>query len=341
MSAVALVETTRALPDAQGTVENVHYGAIAVVDTSGRVRYSAGNPEQVSFTRSALKPFQALPFLRARGHEHFALTPPELALLCSSHSGEEHHVSGVARLLARIGCSESDLRCGAHVPLYYAAVGATPPADASWNQLHNNCSGKHSGFLAWCCLLHASRADYLDPGHPLQVAIRGCVGELTGTAEDAMPCGIDGCSAPNYALPLARLAHLYARLARDAHAARDGEALGVLFDAMTGHPDLVSGEGRTDLAYMRVGRGDWVTKAGADGVQAFGSRSAGLGVALKIWDGTPRALHAAFVSTLRQLGLLEGRDTALLAAWSDPLIRNHRGLVTGQVRANFRLERHN
>jgi L-asparaginase II len=340
MSECVLVETTRALSGHAGLVENRHYGSVAVVDCEGHLLYSVGDAHRVGFTRSALKPFQAVPLLRASGHVRLGLSTRELALLCASHSGEPKHVSGVAGVLARIGCTEHDLRCGSHVPLYYATLGETPPAQGHWTQLHNNCSGKHAGFLAWCCLAGVAREDYLDPAHTLQLAIRDCVAELTGATLADMPCGIDGCSAPNFAVPLAHLAHLYARLAQGEAEPQEGAVFGPLFEAMTSHPDLVSGEGRTDLAYMTVGAGDWVSKAGADGVQAFASRSAGLGIAVKVSDGTPRALHAAFVETLRQLRLLDGRATALLDPWSNPPIRNHRALVTGQVRAAFTLERH-
>jgi L-asparaginase II len=335
-----LVETTRAVPGADGWVENIHRGTIAVVDLEGALRYSVGDPYAVCFTRSALKPFQALPLLRRGGHTHWGLSGRELALICASHSGEERHLEIVAALLARIGCNEADLRCGAHVPLHFATQGNTPPVNAHWNQMHNNCSGKHTGFLAWCRHSGVRTEDYLELNHPLQVAIRDTVAELAGASPATLPCGIDGCSAPNYAVPLACLAQLYARLAQGENDARDGSWFGPLAHAMSQYPELVSGQGRTDLAYMTVGAGDWVTKAGADGVQAFGSRSARLGIAVKIADGTPRALHAAFVATLRQLGLLENRETTLLASWSDPEIRNHRGIVTGRVRATFNLERH-
>jgi L-asparaginase II len=140
-------------------------------------------------------------------------------------------------------------------------------------------------------------------------------------------------------MPLAGIAHLYARLAQGSADPEFGEAFGAIFTAMTGHPELVSGEARGDLAYMRTAPGDWISKAGADGVQVLGSRSAGLGLAVKVADGSARALQVAVVEALGQLGLLQGRSGELLAAWKNPAIRNHRGLQTGAVRPIFNLRR--
>jgi L-asparaginase II len=156
---------------------------------------------------------------------------------------------------------------------------------------------------------------------------------------ELMPTGIDGCSAPNYALPLSRLAHLYARLAQGERDARLGGALGMLFDAMTGRPDLVSGEARSDLRLMTAGRGDWVAKIGADAVQAIGVRSAGIGIAIKVADGASRALHTVTVSVLDQLGLLDAASRDELEVLRQPSIRNARGAVAGDIRPLFTLQR--
>jgi L-asparaginase II len=336
MRTVPLVETTRGLEPDRAATENVHQGAIAVVDRAGHLLYSAGDPYALCFTRSTLKPLQALPLLD-KGWRELGFGARELALLCASHSGEMAHLEIVERILERAGCSEADLGCGVHVPLHYAACGVDPPAAARWTQLHNNCSGKHSGFLAWCGLHGAPRTGYLTFNHPLQIAIRASVAEVAGLAPDAMQAGLDGCSAPNYAMPLASLAQVYARLARGSDDPEFGAAFGRIFEAMTGFPELVSGIGRSDLAYMRTAPGDWISKAGADGLQVLGSRRAGLGIAVKIADGNVRALQVAFVEVLRRLGLLEERSSDLLQPWLCPPIRNHRGVQTGTVRPVFDL----
>lgn len=345
MQAIPLAATTRGYPmsDEYGggnVVENVHAGSIAVVDVHGRLLFSAGDPHYPTFTRSALKPFQALPFLLSDGPARFGLSRDELTLLCASHSGEDKHLAGVSSILGKIGLDPAHLECGCAVPLFYEFTGQQAPADRQWTPLHHNCSGKHSGFLAWCRLHGAPTRGYVERSHPLQQAIRGTLAETVGIPADRMPTGLDGCSAPNYALPLSSLAHLYARLAQGNADPRLGGAMGMLYDAMTGRPDLVSGTARTDLAWMTAGGGDWVAKIGADAVQAIGVRSAGLGIAIKIADGNSRALHPAVHATLEQLGLLKGLDAERLAAiapYRQPAIRNARGTVAGDIRTLFTL----
>ena len=339
MHSVPLVATTRGYPSTGYTTENLHLGSVAVVDVDGKLLWSAGDPDFMTFTRSALKPFQALPFLLADGPARFGLTSAELALLCASHSGEPQHVNTVESILAKAGCDETELECGCHAPLYYDSVDLPVPPGARWRTVHHNCSGKHSGFLAWCRLHGMPSAGYVDPAHPLQQAIRATLADTVGLDAAAMPAGLDGCSAPNYALPLARLAHLYARLGQGAADPLLGAPLGDLFDAMTGHPHLVSGEARCDLAYMQAGGGDWVSKVGADAVQTIGIRSAGLGIAIKIADGATRSLQAATFSVLDQLGLLDARRRAMLDPYREPELKNVRGNVVGHIRPVFTLRR--
>ncbi|RJF97619.1 asparaginase [Noviherbaspirillum saxi] len=336
MMLAPLVEVIRG-----GQLESVHYGAVAVVDTRGKLLYHAGDPDFLTFTRSTIKPFQALPFLRAGGHEKFGFDSREIALLCASHSGEPMHTHTVQGMLAKAGCDEHHLRCGCHVPMHYSVQDKAPPAGATFTQLHNNCSGKHAGFLAYCVQHGEPLDNYVDPGHPLQQAVRDSVAQIAGIPAAAMAMGIDGCSAPNYALPLSRLAFSYARLAQGDAEPQYGSLTGELFRAMTTHPELVSGSGRSDLAFMQTAPGDWVAKIGAEAVQVIGIRSAGLGIAVKIADGSTRALFPATISVLRQIGILPSADATPLASWAQPQLNNFRGLPTGEVRAAFTLTKDN
>jgi len=312
-------------------VESVHYGSVAVVDVDGRLLFSAGDPQALTFTRSALKPLQALPFVRDGGPERFGFDQAQVALLCASHSGEPRHVDAVADMLARAGNLPAELACGAHAPGFYDARGEDPPPPP-YSPLAHNCSGKHAGMLA-CCVLHGwSKDDYLDFGHPLQREIRAAVARFVRMDERALRAGIDGCSAPNYAMPLAHLAGAFARLAS---ASGDdpvfGRAPARLRDAMVEHPEMVSGERRSDLVLARAGAGDWIAKIGAEGVQAIGIRNRGLGVAIKAADGSKRGLFPAVVAVLDQLGLLDAGRRSLLAAMREPTLRNYRGIATGRV----------
>jgi len=312
-------------------IDAIHYGSVAVVDRDGKLLYSAGDPAFLTMTRSALKPLQAMPFVAGGGVERFGYTPPQVALLCASHSGEPRHVDAVAAMLAAAGNTAAELQCGTHAPGFYDVRGEVPPPPP-YSPLAHNCSGKHSGMLAYCVQCGLPKESYLAFEHPLQAAIRRAVAHFTSTPEAALVAGIDGCSAPNYAVPLARLALGFARLAADEADAEYDDAPAILADAMAAHPAMVSGEHRNDLALMQAGRGDWVTKIGAEGVQAVGIRSKGIGIAIKVVDGNKRGLHPATVATLDQLGLLDASQRLELAPWREPLVRNYRGLVTGQVR---------
>ncbi|CAG0966649.1 L-asparaginase [Burkholderiales bacterium] len=315
-----------------GRVESVHAGSVAVVDADGTLVAAAGSPDFVAFTRSALKPLQALPFVAAGGPARFGLVAEQVALLCASHSGEAKHQAAVADMLAKAGCSVGELGCGTHAPLVYEALGEPPPPPP-YSPLAHNCSGKHAGMLA-CCVLHGwPREGYLDPTHPLQATIRTSIARHAGTDEDALAPAIDGCSAPNYALPLTALARAYARVARPDDGGDDAPARRMVADAMTAHPDYVSGERRSDLALMRAGRGDWIAKVGAEGVQAIGLRRAGLGIAIKLADGSARAVAPVAVAILESLGVLDAAARSELAAWAAPVLHNARGAVVGAIRS--------
>jgi len=318
--------------------DSVHYGSVAVVDRDGQLLYAAGDPHYLTTTRSALKPLQAMPFVAGGGVERFGYSVEQVALLCASHSGEPRHVDAVADMLKRADATPEQLQCGVHAPLFYAVREELPPAGVAFTPLHHNCSGKHSGMLAYCRQCGLPRDSYLAYEHPLQQAIRHAVAHFSAVPEQELVAGIDGCSAPNYAVPLDRLAYAYARLARGVEDARYGSAPAKLADAMTAHPEMVSGQGRNDLTLMHAGRGDWVTKVGAEGVQAIGVRSKGWGVAIKVVDGNARGLHPATVAVLEQLGLVSADQRSELESWRQPLIRNYRGIVTGRVAPAVKLE---
>lgn len=316
-----------------GHPENMHWGSVAVVNASGALIARIGDTAALTFARSTIKPFQALPFVRAGGLEKYAWGVQETAMLCASHSAESCHVDTVAHMLASAGNRVEDLGCGAHAPMDNSTrcIGAAP--GEAWTAIHNNCSGKHAGFLA-CCALHGwTREDYLHPEHALQQQIRQALSDFAQTDVESAPRGIDGCSAPIYALPLERLAFAFARLARGPDAASAS-----LRDAMRRQPRFISGTDRFDLHLATYGREDWVVKGGADGLQLIASVSRGIGVAVKIADTNLRALNAVTLSVLRQLGWLEAPLSAGLAAHDAPAICNWRGTHTGDVHPSATLE---
>ena len=346
MTSAQLLRAPRHVPLAatvRGTLpELVHYGSIAVVDERGSLVAGVGDAHGLNFTRSSLKPLQALGFVDDGGAEKFGFGSQELALMCASHSGEAMHVATAQRMLQAIDASESDLQCGCHVPTYFSSAGEESPRGTQWNQLFHNCSGKHSGFLAFCRLHGRPLKTYLDPDAEVQQRVRASVQQFAGRAQ--LPMGIDGCSAPNFAMPLSGLAHAFGALARG-----QTPALAALRYAMARHPDLVSGSKRSDLALMQTGwkagshdqgrDGEWVAKIGADGVQAIGIRNHGLGIAIRVADGNKRALLAVTVEVLRQLRLIDDPATTPLARYARPTVRNYRGTAVGRVESLFTLPR--
>ncbi|MBL0423265.1 asparaginase [Ramlibacter sp. AW1] len=329
---VPLIESYRG-----GTLECLHQGAVAVCDARGELLACAGDPHWLSFTRSTLKPFQALPLVESGGIGRFGLSSGQVAIVCASHSGEPMHLAQVDTLLARAGLSPSALQCGCHTPGFVER--GLGPMPASLDARYHNCSGKHAGFLAWCVQQGQPLGNYLAPGHPLQQAIRRTVARVVELSPDQLRLGTDGCSAPNYAMPLSRLARAYARLALGADDAEFGAAFAPMVEAMTRHPELISGTGQGDLAFARAGRGDWISKGGADGVQVLASRSRGQAIAVKVADGSRLATLAATVAVLDQLGWLDLRQREELRPWRSEAIANARGTKVGERLAAFQLRR--
>lgn len=332
MGFAPLIEITRG-----GLVECQHWGAVAVANRDGKLLAQVGDPGAVVFTRSTIKAFQALPLMQSGGARALGWGPADLALLCASHNGEAMHVEQVERMLASVGQDYHALRCGCHRPLFAELGLGSLPAGFVPDERHNNCSGKHAGFVAYCVQHDLPLDDHLNPGHPLQVAVRERVAQAVGLVPGDLAAGTDGCSAPNYALPLANLARGYARLAGGAPDTDLDESLTALADAMVARPELGSGTGRHDLDFMRVGAGDWVSKTGADGVQVVGSRSRGEAFALKVMDGSMLAQVAASVEVMDQLGWLSDAQREALAPRRSARIVNARGLEVGGRRPAFRL----
>jgi L-asparaginase II len=238
-------------------------------------------------------------------------------------------------MLDKAGLTYKRLKCGCHVP-YFVEYGVGPAPEHIDERMHN-CSGKHSGFVAHCVTSGWDVDTYLEPAHPLQQSVRSHVARAAGLDVSQMKMGIDGCSAPNFAMPLSALARAYARLATGERDGEFGASFARMAAAMTAHPDLVSGTGRNDLAFMRAGRRDWVTKVGAEGVQAFASASRGEAFAIKISDGNKPALYAATVEVLDQLGWLDDEQRAALRPWRGEDILSIRGDRVGRRRPAFKL----
>ncbi|MDP8958832.1 MAG: asparaginase [Actinomycetota bacterium] len=325
-------------------VEAVHQGDLAVVDASGRLLASVGDPQsKVAYWRSSAKPFQSMPLVYGGAARRWGLTPEDLALCCGSHNGEPVHTDRVAALLERLGLTAEDLACGAHPPLNGEAAAALLHADMAPTALHNNCSGLHAGMLATARHLEAPVEGYESPGHPVQQEILANVCRFTGLRREEVLIGVDGCAAPCYGLSIYHMALAYARLMEPRGLPDAGaDASGTIRDSMMAHPHLVAGRGRLDTDLMRVGRGALVAKGGASGVQCV-AIAGGLGLALKVEDGAGgppspgRPTSVATVEALRQLRVLDEAQAAQLDDHARPAIVTFSGRHVGEVRPAFRL----
>jgi L-asparaginase II len=307
-----------------------------VVTPERRLVARFGDPRMATYVRSAAKPFQALPLVLAGGIERFALSSADLALICASHGGTPEHTARAASLLARGGFTAADLLCGAHPPMDRESARRLDSEGAAPAPLHNNCSGKHAGMLLACRLLDLDPADYIDPAHPLQRRILGCVARLSGVPEEAIGVGVDGCSAPTYHLPIEAAARSYAALAHPAGAGlgepRLTRALEQIVQGMGEAPEMVAGPGRFTTRLITAAGGRVVGKEGAEGFYGIAVRGpVALGIALKIADGGERCRDGVVLDVLRQLGSLSGAELSELADLYEPSIHNHRGIRTGEV----------
>ena len=319
MRSAAMIELWRG-----GMRESLHCGHAVICDRQGVVE-AWGLPGTVVFPRSSCKMIQALPLIESGAADAAGLTDRQLALACASHSGARIHVEAVGQWLSALGLSESDLRCGTHMPQDRDENRRLTCGGESPCQIHNNCSGKHAGFLTLNRHLGGG-PDYEQPDHPVQQAVKAAFEEVTG--ETSPGFGIDGCSAPNWASTLEGLGRAMAAFAAPADDRR-GQAMRRLVDAMRAHPELVAGEGRACTTLMRAALGA-ALKTGAEAVFVGILPERGLGIALKIADGTTRASEAAITALLLHLGVLKPGDPVVGQFLPDP-IRNWRGLATGRL----------
>lgn len=321
-----LTEVTRS-----GRVESRHRGHAVIVGDTGAIVAAWGDPQTVIYPRSAAKMLQALPLVESGAAAAAGLGEEHLALACASHVGAAMHTTPVAAWLGDIGLSPADLMCGAQMPADSDARELLRVQGREPGQIHNNCSGKHTGFLTLARHIGAPTAGYIEPDHPVQQAVRAAVEEMCGEASPGW--GIDGCSAPNFAVSLAGFARAMAQMAapeRLSPTRRDSAQ--ALVAAMIAHPVLIAGEGMCATVLMQAACGRAAVKSGAEGVYAAILPEQRLGIALKVEDGAGRASEAVIAALLARCGVLE-RDHPAVQAHANAPILNRRGMETGRVTA--------
>jgi L-asparaginase II len=336
-------------------VESTHLGSIAVVNSTGKLLHSYGDPDTVAFLRSSAKPFQALPFVEQGGVEHFGFTQKELAISCASHETSQMHLDTIKAIQEKIGIRESHLQCGGHLPGDANKLRQVIKEDIKPTPNFNNCSGKHTAMLAFAKMRGLPLENYLDFDHPIQKEILKTFSEICGIEMDKIEPGIDGCSAPNFAMPLFNAALGMARMCapHDLSETR-AAACKKITAAMTAHPEMISNYGEFDCELMKVGEGEIITKRGAEGFQIIGLMPGlygehGVGIAIKVTDGdssrmndnlerSARVRPAVTLETLRQLNVLSEKQLGSLANFGpEKILKNYAGLVTGGLKPVFTL----
>jgi L-asparaginase II len=330
------------------------------VDSHGKLLKSYGDPQTVAFMRSSAKPFQVLPFVEHGGIEFFGLTEKELALACASHEGTDEHVRVAESILSKAGLDASYLQCGAHMPSDVEAYKHLIKNDEAPTPVRNNCSGKHSAMLAHAKMRNLPLDTYLDFDHPIQRDILASFAEMCLLPSNQIQLGIDGCSAPNFAVPLHNSALAFARLCdpRDLPESR-ATACRKITSVMTTYPEMISSSTEFDCRLMQVGKGKIICKRGAEGYQAIGllpgvlgPDSPGIGITMKIMDGDlgqrrldltsyTRVRPAVTLEILKQLGALNKAQLDELSEFGPVKpVTNHRGIMVGESRPVFSLEQH-
>ncbi len=341
---IPLIQATRG-----NIVEVVHRGALAVVDSAGRLIAQAGDPDWIVSMRSSAKPFQLLPLVESGAVDRLGFGQRQLAVMAASHNGSDEHIEAVGSILNRLGLDGGALLCGTHPPIDRQAAAALVRAEKEPLPLHHNCSGKHAGILACIVSRGLSIENYTDPAHPIQATILQTLSEMSDCPIEQIQIGIDGCSLPVFGLPLRHAALAFARLADPSALPEPRQsACRRIAAAMMAHPEMVAGSGRFDTALMRAGRGRIVSKGGAQGYQGLGvlpelaPEGRGLGLALKIEDGNGRrGTPPATLETLRQLEILDklaAETQAELADFGPRPLYNYRHILVGDLAPIFNLE---
>ncbi|RUX33655.1 asparaginase [Mesorhizobium sp. M2A.F.Ca.ET.042.01.1.1] len=327
MSNPVLVEVTRG-----SVVESRHRGAVSVFDADGKPVWEIGDTDRPVFPRSAVKAIQALPLVESGAADAYGFGNRELALACASHSGEPAHVELARAMLARAGLDKTALECGAHWPNHEATIALARAGDVP-SALHNNCSGKHAGFLCTCVHSGIAHQGYVKEGHAQQEMVRDAMQAVTGAAHNSDNSAIDGCSIPTYAVPLKSFAQGFARMATGrGFSPERAKAAKRLLSACMAEPFLVAGTGKADVALMQAAPGRIFVKTGAEGVYCAALPELGLGIALKCDDGAGRGAEVMIAAVLAKLLRADEAVAARLTQLAHPAVESRIGVKVGLLR---------
>ncbi|MEJ0075926.1 MAG: asparaginase [Alphaproteobacteria bacterium] len=328
MSNPVLVEVVRG-----ALTESRHRGAVAVADADGATVLTLGDVARPVYPRSAVKPIQALPLIESGAAERYGFGDREIALACASHGGEPAHVEVAQGMLARAGLDLGALECGAHWPSHQPSSHALACTAGAPSALHNNCSGKHAGFLCVACAAGVEHHGYVKAEHFVQSEVRGALESLTGVGLSVDQCGIDGCSIPTWAVPLTALAHAFAKFGTGRGLSPErAKAAARIRAACAAEPYYVAGTGRFGTEIMKLFGSRVLAKTGAEGVYCGALPGQGLGIALKCDDGATRASEVTMAAVIARFLPMSDEERGAMARVLRPALRNWNGIEVGGLR---------
>lgn len=332
-------------------IESINYGSVAVVDKEGKLLASYGDSQLVTYWRSAAKPFQAMAVLTSGAAEEYDITDKELAVMCASHNGEEEHQELVYGVLSRLGLSADVLQCGIHTPYSEEMAQQLERKAEKPSEIHNTCSGKHSGILAVCRKMGWSIDDYNNISHPVQQYIISIIEDILQYPAEKLSYGVDGCGVVVYGLPLYKMAYAYAVLANPDHLPDKYKQAAIrISNSMKKYPYVLAGKGRFNTDLLENTNQKMIAKSGAEGVFCIGfeddilsdiqlpfSYQNGIGIAIKIADGNLRAIPPVITEILQQLNLLSDIEKIKIEKYHHPKVLNNHKAYVGRIEADFSL----
>jgi L-asparaginase II len=323
-------------------LESSHDIHVAVVDNTGKLLYSYGDPYRLTFPRSSMKPFQTVPIIETGTASSFQFGAKELALFCASHAGESFHRRVVLDVMKKIELKESDLQCGYHIPFHFNSYLELIKSGRELSERYSNCSGKHAGMLATAVHMNEETTTYRSPDHPVQQRILEAISDICEVDKETIELSVDGCGVPVHRLPLYNAALGYAKLANPEGTVpfERVQILNRIRTSMVKLPELVAGTDRFDTDVMKAYKGNIVSKVGAEAVQCVGVIDKGIGIAVKVEDGSQRAESVATMEVLKQLGLSDEIVFEQMKSYVETPVLNMRKETIGVVKADFNLNRH-
>jgi len=313
-------------------IESIHGVKCVVQNFNYKIIFTTGHELDLVYPRSAIKIFQAIPFIQSEAHKKYKLSKKEIAISCSSHCGEKQHMIVLHNWIKKIKINNNSLKCGIHNPLNLDSSNKLLSSGKKPNQLHNNCSGKHLGMISGCLSNEMDIYNYLGFNHPYQKLIRNSLENITKYKITKKQVGIDGCSAPQYAFPLQNLSTSMVNLIKNYIGNEDfSTSIKLLLDSILKYPQLIGGSKKFDSELMRITKGKIFSKGGAEGVLLFAHKEKKIGGVIKIIDGNERALPSATTEIFKKLSLVTKNEQQKLSDWNNQQIYNHAKIKVGKI----------